>query len=213
VPAAGFLVFPGVEELDLVGPWELLATWSRHLNGPSPCLLVAQSLAPVTCANGLTLQPQVTFDQVPELDLLLVPGGPGTRSEVDNEILIEFIRTQAPRCRALLSVCTGSFLLHRAGLLTGRRATTHWASLDRLREAGGVEVVEQRWVRDGDIWSSAGVSAGMDMALSYIAASAGDDIAGKVQLGAEFYPDGRRYGTAAAHPKAPAYLRDGGGQG
>jgi transcriptional regulator GlxA family with amidase domain len=98
-------------------------------------------------------------------------------------------------------------LLHRAGLLSGRRATTHWGSLDRLRALGDVTVVEERWVRDGNVWTSAGVSAGIDMSLAFIASVAGEEIAGKVQFGAEYYPSGDEYGDMRAHAKAPAYIR------
>lgn len=203
----GCLAFEGVEELDLVGPWEMLATWTRHLQGPGPCLLVGQRAAPLAAANGLTLVPTASFADCPPLDVLLVPGGPGTRREIDNPVLVDFIRARAPGCRAVLSVCTGAFLLHAAGLLAGRRATTHWGSLDRLRALGDVTVVEERWVRDGSIWCSAGVSAGIDMALAFIADQAGDKIAGKVQLGAEYFPSGHAYGDARRDPRRPAYLR------
>ncbi len=203
----GFLVFPHLEELDLVGPWEMVAMWSQHLHGPERCLLVAQHLAPITCAKGLSLNPHVDFAGCPPLDFLLVPGGQGTRTEVANETLIRFVAEQARHARAVLSVCTGSFLLHRAGLLAGKRATTHWASLARLRALGDVEVVEERVVRDGNVWTSAGVSAGIDLALAFIESVAGETVAGKVQFGAEYYPAGRRYGGFDQGPGAPAYLQ------
>jgi len=203
----GFLIFPGAEELDFVGPWEMIATWSRHLNGPQPCLLIAESMAPVVCANGMSVNPDCDLVHCPPLDHLLVPGGPGTRKEVDNATLIDFIATRAKACKALLSVCTGAFLLHRAGLLAGRRATTHWGSLDRLRALGDVTVVEERWVRDREVWTSAGVSAGIDMTLAFISSVAGDEIAAKVQFGAEYYPSGVEYGQMRRHEKAPCYIR------
>jgi transcriptional regulator GlxA family with amidase domain len=203
----GFLVFPQLEELDLVGPWEMISMWSQQLHGPERCLLVAQQLAPVTCAKGLSLNPHVNFAGCPPLDFLLVPGGQGTRTEVANETLIRFVAEQGRHAQAVLSVCTGSFLLHRAGLLAGKRATTHWASLDRLRALGDVEVVEERVVRDGHIWTSAGVSAGIDLALAFIESVAGEAVAGKVQFGAEYYPSDRRYGGFDQGPGAPAYLK------
>lgn len=203
----GVLIFPDVEELDFVGPWEMLRTWSRFLKGPEDCLIVAQSRDAVRCTNGLSVNPDVAFDECPDLDFLLVPGGMGTRKEVDNAILVGFIARQAARCQAVLSVCTGAFLLHRAGLLAGRRATTHWASLDRLRALGDVDVVEERVVHDGKVWSSAGVSAGMDLMLSFIADVAGEDTAGKIQFGAEYFPSSKLYGASRTHEKAPAYLR------
>jgi transcriptional regulator GlxA family with amidase domain len=205
----GVLLFPGVEELDFAGPWELLRLWSRFAGGPERCVLVAERGEAIACANGLRVLPDCDFAGCPPLDALLVPGGPGTRREVDNTRLVGFVADRARHCRAVLSVCTGSFVLHRAGLLAGRRATTHWGSLDRLRALPGVTVIEQRWVRDGDVWTSAGVSAGMDMMLAYIAELGGRDAAGRVQFAAEYYPDAVMYGRHEAHDKAPAYLRYG----
>jgi transcriptional regulator GlxA family with amidase domain len=203
----GFLVFPGLEELDLVGPWEMISLWSKSLQGPETCVMVAQTREPVVCAKGMSINPHVAFSECPPLDFLLVPGGQGTREQVNNETLIRFVAEQAKGCQAVLSVCTGSFILHRAGLLAGRRATTHWSSLSRLAELGGVEVVQERIVRDGNIWTAAGVSAGIDLALAFIESVAGETIAGKVQFGAEYYPAGRRYGVFHQSAQAPAYLR------
>ena len=203
----GVLIFPDVEELDFVGPWEMLRGWSRFLAGPERCVIVAESLASVSCANGLSVNPDVSFGDCPDLDYLLVPGGMGTRKEVENAALVEFVARQGRQCQAVLSVCTGAFLLHRAGLLSGRRATTHWNSLDRLRALGDVTVVEERIVHDGQVWSSAGVSAGIDLMLAFIASVAGEEAAGKIQLGAEYFPSGTVYGSAHQHEKAPRYLK------
>jgi transcriptional regulator GlxA family with amidase domain len=205
---AGVLVFPNAEELDFVGPWELLNLWGRMGSGPERCLIVAESAEPVLCANGLSVNPHVSFANCPQLDLLVVPGGQGTRTEVNNAALIGFIAGQAQGCRSLLSVCTGSFLLHGAGLLSGKRATTHWNSLDRLRALGDVTVVEERFVRDGRIWTSAGISAGIDLMLAFIAECAGEEAAAKVQFGAEYYPSMARYGRFDQDARAPGYLRN-----
>lgn len=203
----GILLFPAVEELDFVGPWEMLTMWRQVAKGPDTCLLVAEKLAPVACAKGMSVNPHASFETCPQLDVLLVPGGQGTRTEVSNPALVDFIRSQAAGCEAVLSVCTGAFLLHAAGVLRGKKATTHWASLDRLRELGDVEVVEDRFVRDGNVWSSAGVSAGIDLMLAFIAHAEGDEAAGKVQFSAEYYPSGRTYAGYTSHAKAPAYVR------
>lgn len=202
---AGILIFPQVEELDFVGPWEMLTMWGKVADGPH-CALVAERLAPVICAKGMSVNPSCDFESCPPLDYLVVPGGIGTRTEVTNPRLIEFISRQAASCQAVLSVCTGSFLLHAAGLLTGKRATTHWGSLDRLRALGDVSVEEERFVHDGTIWTSAGVSAGIDMILAFIAAVAGNNVAGQVQLQAEYYPSNTRYGESGSCDDAPAYV-------
>lgn len=184
----GFVAFPAVEELDLVGPWEVIRMWAHEPGGPARCLVVAERSEPIVCAKGLKILPDCTFGDCPDLDYLLVPGGMGTRREVDNAAVVGFIAHQARNCRAVLSVCTGVFLLHKAGLLAGRRATTHWRSLDRLRQCVDVTVVDARFMRDGPVWTSAGVSAGIDMALAFVAAEAGPGVAGRVQLNAEYYP-------------------------
>ena len=203
----GILVFNQVEELDFVGPWEMLTMWGKVADGPENCLIVSQSREPVTCAKGLSINPHVSFVDCPKLDYLLVPGGQGTRQEVNNAVLVEFVASQAKNCKAVLSVCTGSFILHAAGLLSGKTATTHWGSLERLRALGDVQVVEQRFVRDGNVWSSAGVSAGIDLMLAFIASVAGEAVAGKVQWQAEYYPASTRYGDFAYQAQAPAYIK------
>lgn len=203
----GFLIFPDLEELDLVGPWEMVSVWSKFLQGPKQCLMVAERTAPVTCAKGMIITPHATFGDCPPLDYLLIPGGQGTRREVDNPALIEFVSRQALRCRAVLSVCTGSFILHRAGLLSGKKATTHWGSLQRMRDLGDVDVVEERTVRDDNIWTSAGISAGIDLTLAFIADAAGIETAGKIQFISEYYPSGVLYGQSHQDPQAPEYMR------
>lgn len=207
VGSFGIVLFPGVEELDAIGPWEMSALWARQPGGPRKCLMIGQDEAPITCAQGLVLLPQASFATAPPLDVLLVPGGLGTRTEVNNAELIAFIRQQAARCRAVLSVCTGAFLLHAAGLLSGKRATTHWASLERLRALGDVEVVEERFTQDGAIWTAAGISSGIDLTLEFIAETAGEEVAAKVQLEAEYFPSSKIYGSAASGGKGADYFR------
>lgn len=204
----GILIFPQAEELDFAGPWEMVTMWKKEAGGPQECFIVAESAEPVVCAKGLSVNPHMTFETCPQLDYLLIPGGWGTRKEVSNPRLLDFVSKQAQHCQAVLSVCTGSFILHAAGLLAGKKATTHWGSLDRLRALGDVEVVEERFVRDGNVWSSAGVSAGIDLTLAFIASVAGEDAAGKVQFWSEYYPSDARYGSYAQDERAPAYIRE-----
>ena len=203
----GFLLFPDAEELDLVGPWEIINGWRKFAGGPERCLTVSERGGEVRFNKGLRLVADHSFEDCPPLDYLLVPGGQGTRREVSNDKLLEFVRRQAASCRHVLSVCTGSFILEAAGLLRGKAATTHWGSLDRLRELSEVRVTEERFTRDGNVWTAAGVSAGIDLALAFIADQAGEEVAGQVQLYTEYYPDGKRYGRAHLDPRAPAYLR------
>lgn len=203
----GFLLFPEVEELDFAGPWEMIGVWGRQFGGPEQRLTVAPTPAPVTCAKGLSVNPHVVFATCPKLDYLLVPGGVGTRKAVDDPAIVRFIAEQAATCRAVLSVCTGAFLLERAGLLGGRRATTHHSALERLRASPNLEVVEERFTRTGNVWTAAGVSAGIDLALAFIAEVAGADVASEVQLYAEWYPSSHRYGSAHTRDGAPAYAK------
>jgi transcriptional regulator GlxA family with amidase domain len=204
----GFLLFPELEELDLVGPWEIIGVWSKYAGGPEQRLTVSQRGGTIRCAKGMRMVADHSFEDCPPLDYLLIPGGQGTRAEVSNQELLEFVRRQASICREVLSVCTGSFILQAAGLLEGRRATTHWASLDRLRAFTDVTVEEKRFVRDEHIWTAAGVSAGIDLALALVADQAGEEVAGKVQLYAEYYPNDVRFGDAArTEAHAPAYLK------
>jgi transcriptional regulator GlxA family with amidase domain len=186
----GIVVFPGVEELDFVGPWEIF-TMTRSLE-PESCTVftVSEHGQEVECAKGLRVLTDHSFASAPQADLILVPGGRGTRAEVDNPQLIDYLRRAANHAELMTSVCTGSFLLERAGLLQGRRATTHWGSLDRLRALGTVQVVDdQRWVDEGPVVTSSGVSAGIDMALYLVGRLWGPELARKVQKAVEYFPD------------------------
>ena len=203
----GFLLFPQLEELDLVGPWEIINVWREKFGEPERCLTISESGGVIDCRKGLRIVSDCDFENCPPLDALLIPGGNGRKAASENENLLKFVREQAETAEAVLSVCTGSFILQSAGLLENRRATTYWSAVDELRQAGNVKVVEERFVRDGKFWSSAGVSAGIDLALAFIAEKAGEETAGKVQLGAEYYPNGKIYGTAQTKANMPKYLK------
>jgi len=163
----GILLFPDVEELDFVGPWEVLT--SAAASGPGQgdrVVTIAERKEPLRAAKGLRVLPDHDFADAPPLDVLLVPGGQGTRREVANPALIDWLRKAAEPCTWVTSVCTGTLLLHEAGLARGKRVTTHWAFVKTLRERGDIEVLEHvRYVRDGRLVTAAGVSAGIDMAL------------------------------------------------
>jgi transcriptional regulator GlxA family with amidase domain len=195
----GILVFPEVEVLDFCGPFEVFSVArldeSRRREDPSPfdVRLVAEAAGPVRATGGLRVIPDHTFADSPRFDLLVVPGGWGTRSEVDNPRVIEWVARQAAGAKLVTSVCTGSFLLARAGLLTGRRATTHWKSLDRMRAAFPDVTVEDRLhvVEDGAILTSAGISAGIDLALRVVARMCGEPVARATAAHMEYpFPEG-----------------------
>jgi transcriptional regulator GlxA family with amidase domain len=208
----GFLLFPGLEELDLIGPWEMITTWGQQVGGPQACFTVSETGTHITCAKGLRIAPDYDFESCPPLDYLLVPGGLGTRTEIKNHKLVYFVAAQARSCKAIIAVCTGAFILHAAGLLHGKRATTHWASLGRLRDLPDVTVVEARYVQDGNIWTSAGISAGIDVSLALIADQAGEEIAARVQLATEYYPAHKLYGAPGENPQVPIYIKRVAGQ-
>jgi transcriptional regulator GlxA family with amidase domain len=162
----GIVLFDGLEELDAIGPWEVF-TSAATLRGDARVVTLAEREGPVRCAKGLRILPDHRLADAPALDLLLVPGGQGTRREVDNPVLMGWLREAASRARWVTSVCTGSLLLCGAGLCVGRRVTTHWAFVETLRKRfPDTEVLSQRrYVRDGQLVTAAGVSAGIDMAL------------------------------------------------
>lgn len=182
------VVFPGAEELDFVGPWEVF-TMLRALE-PESCTVftVSEEGGEVRCAKGLRVVTDHSIADAPKADLILVPGGMGTRREVDNPRMVEYIRSAGSAAEIATSVCTGSFLLERAGLLKGKRGTTHWGSMDRLRDLGTVEVVEERWVDEGQVVTSSGVSAGIDMSLYLVGRLWGPETARKVQKAMEYFP-------------------------
>jgi transcriptional regulator GlxA family with amidase domain len=185
----GILVFDDAEELDFVGPWEVLASTTQHLFPDDRVVLIAEEQRPIRCAKGLRVLPDFDFAGAPALDVVLVPGGQGTRREVSNGNLIGWLRRAGAGCEWVTSVCTGALLLHEAGFAKGRRVTTHWGFVQTLRERGDVTVLERiRWVRDGTLVTAAGVSAGIDMALWLVGQLYGVDVARKVQRGIEYDP-------------------------
>jgi transcriptional regulator GlxA family with amidase domain len=168
----GILIFDGVELLDFCGPYEAFTAAGRY-EGQAlfNTFTVAEKAGPVRAFAGTQFLPDHTFEDCPPIDILVVPGGQGTRREIDNPAMIDWIRSAAGGAELTTSVCTGSFLIARAGALhDGSRATTHWGSVERMRERfPGIEVLEGvRFVDDGAVVSSAGVSAGIDMSLHVI---------------------------------------------
>jgi len=197
----GILVFDDVEVLDFCGPFEVFSVTrlneERRREDPSPfeVLLIAQQPGVVTAAGALKVIPDVTLDACPALDVLVVPGGWGTRREIHNTALLDWIARQGRQVKTLTSVCTGAMLLGHAGLLDGRRATTHWRSLDWMSESFPQVTVERALhvVEDGHVVTSAGISAGIDMALRVVARYHGDAIARATARQMEYpFPDDNR---------------------
>ncbi len=178
----GLLVFPRVQQLDLTGPYEVFAS----LPG-SAVHLVWKTKEPVTSATGLLLVPTTTYADCPPLDVLCVPGGAGVNALMQDQDALEFIRRQATSARYVTSVCTGALVLGAAGLLRGKRATTHWASHDLLARFGAIPT-QGRVVQDGNLLTGGGVTAGIDFALALAAELAGREAAEAVQLNLEYAP-------------------------
>ena len=181
----GILVFPDVEVLDFCGPFEVFSVTRlseelrREQPSPVEVLLVAEKPGTVVTTGGMKVTPDHTIDDCPRLDILVVPGGWGTRAEIKNARLVAWIAERARQVETLTSVCTGSMLLGQAGLLDGRRATTHWRALPWMRETFPTVTVEEKLhvVEDGNVLTSAGISAGIDMALRVVARYHGEAVA------------------------------------
>lgn len=181
----GILLFENIEVLDFCGPFEVFSVTrvneEKRREEPSPfnVFLVAETKAPVVTTGGMKVVPDYDLADCPPLDILVVPGGWGTRKEMNNERLLAWIASRSREVETLTSVCTGALLLGKAGLLDGKRATTHWRSLDWMKELFPGTIVEkqQHFVQDGNLFTSAGISAGIDMALKVVARYCGDAIA------------------------------------
>ncbi|MFC4854361.1 DJ-1/PfpI family protein [Actinophytocola glycyrrhizae] len=187
----GILLFDDVEELDAIGPWEVLAWWcARFPDDGWAVTTFSHDGGVVRCAKGLRVLPDHSDDDVPALDVLLYPGGRGARQRVDDEAEVAWVRAQRERVPLLASVCTGALVYAKAGLLTGRPATTHWAALDRLAAIDPTIEVrrDDRYIDDGDVVTAAGISAGIDMALHLVARFAGADRARAVRRGIQYDP-------------------------
>ncbi|HEY0301106.1 MAG TPA: DJ-1/PfpI family protein [Rhizomicrobium sp.] len=186
----GILIFDDAEELDFVGPYEVFTMAKSLEDGLCEVLLIAERDAPVRCAKGMTVLPHATIADCGALDVLLVPGGQGTRREVDNKPLLDWIAAVACSAQWVTSVCTGALLLTAAGPARGKRVTTHWAFIDALRRRGeAAEVLENyRYVQDGNVVTSAGVSAGIDMALWLVGRFRDIPFARAVQRRMEYEP-------------------------
>jgi cyclohexyl-isocyanide hydratase len=178
----GILVFPDVQQLDLTAPYEIFASAEG-----CEAVLVWKDRAPLRSSTGLRLTPDATFEDCPPLDCLCVPGGAGVNALLEDAIVLDFLRRRSAEVRLLASVCTGSLVLGAAGLLKGRKATSHWNALDLLK-GFGASPTPARIVRDGALITAGGVTSGIDFGLAVIAELLGRDEAETVQLALEYAP-------------------------
>ncbi|RPJ76617.1 MAG: DJ-1/PfpI family protein [Desulfobacteraceae bacterium] len=194
----GIVVFDEVEVLDFCGPFEVFAAvrldeeQRRETASPFEVVLVAEKIRPIVAHGGLEVIPTHSFESCPRLDILVVPGGWGTRRELKNPVMLEWLKVRAAEAELVTSVCTGAMLLGFAGLLEGLSATTHWKSLDWMRDAfPGVRVsYDQHVVANERVITSAGISAGIDMALTVVARCCGEAAARATATHMEYpYPD------------------------
>ncbi len=198
----GILLFDDVEELDMAGPWEVF-TMAEECGAAVRTVTIAQAAGTVRCAHGLRVVADHGFADAPKLDILLVPGGMGTRREVGNVELLNWIRHAAAGCQWVTSVCTGALLIAAAGVVRGRRYTTHWAFADNLAALGEGQVVKNvRYVADGNLVTAAGVSAGIDMSLWLVGQIFGDELAKTAQKYMEYEP-APPYDVTGWMPKEP----------
>jgi cyclohexyl-isocyanide hydratase len=178
----GMLIFPRLTQLDMTGPYEVLARLPD-----TKVDLIARTLEPVTTDRGMQIVPTVTYATCPPLDVVMVPGGPGQQDLMEDEDALSFLRKQAAGAKYVTSVCTGSLVLGAAGLLKGKRATCHWAALDHLKPLGAIPVSD-KVVIDGNIVTGAGVTSGIDFALALAAVLESEEVAREIQLGIEYDP-------------------------
>jgi cyclohexyl-isocyanide hydratase len=195
----GMLIFPRLTQLDMTGPYEVLA---RLRN--TTVDLVSRTRGPVTTDRGMQIVPTVTYSDCPPLDVVMVPGGPGQQDLMEDEATLEFLRKQAASAKYVTSVCTGSLVLGAAGLLKGKRATSHWAAVDHLALLGAIPVRE-KVVVDGHIVTGAGVTSGIDFALTLATILEGEQTAREIQLQIEYDPD-PPYNSGSPNTAAPAIV-------
>lgn len=201
----GILLYDYVQPMDVIGPWEVFSFWKNILQAPIDMCLISEHGGLVQCDNGITLKATYDFEHAPQLDYLIVPGGRGRFTQVNNETLINFINTQAQGCKYLLSICTGMFLLYKAGLLDKKLVTTYWRALPEAQGFKNIHITEQRIVKNENIWLCSGVTSGIDLALELIRELDGKEAAGKLQLLLEYFPNENVYTTADMVHSLPPY--------
>jgi cyclohexyl-isocyanide hydratase len=179
----GLLLFPEITQLDLIGPYEVFTKFPD-----AKVFLVAKSLSPVSSSGGMRVLPDTTMEDCPDLDLICVPGGAGMNPLLDDAETLAFLRRRAVSARYITSVTSGALLLGAAGLLQGKRSAAHWMSLEMLSLFGAIPVAENI-VKDGNLITGGGVTAGIDCALAIAAEAFGEEVAKSIQLAIEYSPE------------------------
>lgn len=204
----GVLMFDEMQPLDFIGPWEVLATWTSLPESNIELISIAPKNKPVQCINQVTLSPHTDIAHCPDLDALVLTGGTGVQTLVHDKEWMSFILEKAQQAEHIISICTGAFFLEKLGLLDGQKATTYWRAIPELEKNSNIEIVEERIVRDGNLWVSGGVTSGIDIALAFISDFAGEEKAGEVQLLLEYFPDNPGFAQKADISKLPDYYLD-----
>ena len=188
--SVGILIFDGVEELDFVGPWEVFSM-AKQIGAPLDVFTVGWPETAIRCAKGLYVVADHAFSKAPRTDIVLIPGGRGTRILAKDETFIAALKPYLAAATWQTSVCTGAALLGKAGFLDGRHATTNRSAFDFFRACAPTAILEQdlRYVRDGNVLTGAGVSAGIDMTLWLVGHLFGDDVARSTQTFMEYFPE------------------------
>lgn len=187
--SVGIFLFNEVEVLDFAGPFEVFSTTKVHEEKPFTVYTVSQNGEMITARNGLKVKPDYSIEDLPPVDILIIPGGKGAReNEVKNDIVINWVRQQMKEVKLMTSVCTGALLLAKAGLLEGLKATTHWASIQTFKkDFPNVEVMENvKFVDEGHIITSAGISAGINMSFHIVKNLLGVEIAEETAKNMEY---------------------------
>ncbi|MCF6775200.1 DJ-1/PfpI family protein [Thiotrichales bacterium 19X7-9] len=201
----GIIIYDFVQPMDVFGPWEVFSVWKNILNVPINLYLVSEDEQQIHCDDKITLNAHCTFDNAPDFDYFIVPGGKGRLEQSKNDKLLNFIKKQANHCEFLLSVCTGMFLLYHAGLLKDKPVTTYWRAVPEIQALKDIKFCGERIVKSGKIWTAGGISSGIDLALELIASIAGKETAGKVQLLFEYFPERLSYCNLETKNQLPDY--------
>lgn len=185
----GIVLFDGAEELDFVGPWEVFTMAAKQEGVDLEAFTVSREGTAVRCAKGMRVLPDYSFANAPRMDVVLVPGGEGRKREMHDERMLGWLRARGAEASWITSVCTGAFLLHGAGFCSGRRVTTHWRAIEELRTRKDITVLDDvRYVRDGNVVTASGVSAGIDMALWLVGQLWSPSIARRAQRAMQYDP-------------------------